>query len=104
MLNITKNNFEEEVMSSDIPVVVDFSATWCGPCRMLAPVLDELSAEYRDRIRFVKTDIDYEPELAARFGVAAVPTLIFLKNGEVREKTVGYRKKEEVEDILLELL
>lgn len=104
MLNITKNNFEEEVMSSDIPVVVDFSATWCGPCRMLAPVLDELSAEYRDRIRFVKADIDDEPELAARFGVAAVPTLIFLKNGEVREKTVGYRKKEEVEEILFELL
>lgn len=104
MLNITKNNFEEEVMSSDIPVVVDFSATWCGPCRMLAPVLYELSAEYRDRIRFVKADIDNEPELAARFGVAAVPTLIFLKKGEVKEKTVGYRKKEEVEEILLELL
>ena len=104
MLNITKNNFEEEIMSSDIPVVVDFSATWCGPCRMLAPVLDELSAEYRDRIRFVKADIDDEPELTARFGVAAVPTLIFLKNGEVREKTVGYRKKEEVEEILFELL
>ena len=100
MLNITKNNFDEEVISSDIPVVIDFTATWCGPCRMLTPVLQALSVEYRDKVRFCKVNIDDEPELAARFGVAAVPTLVFLKYGELRETAVGYREKDQIIDII----
>lgn len=100
MLNITKNNFDEEVISSDIPVVIDFTATWCGPCRMLTPVLQELSVAYRDKVRFCKVNIDDEPELAARFGVAAVPMLVFLKKGELRETAVGYREKDQIIDIL----
>ena len=104
MLNITKSNFEKEVISSEIPVVLDFWATWCGPCKMLSPVLDELAAEYSDRARFCKVNVDDEPELSARFGIANVPTLIFLKNGEILKKTVGYREKDELEGMLKELL
>ena len=104
MLNITKSNFEKEVVASEIPVVLDFWATWCGPCKMLSPVLDELAAEYSDRVRFCKVNVDDEPELSARFGIASVPTLIFLKNGEILKKTVGYREKDELEGMLKELL
>ena len=100
MLNITKNNFEEEVLSSEVPVVLDFWAVWCGPCKMLSPVFEELAAEYRDRARFCKVNVDDEPELSARFGIASIPTLLFFKNGEIREKTVGYREKDELEEIL----
>ena len=104
MLNITKSNFEKEVISSEIPVVLDFWATWCGPCKMLSPVLDELAAAYSDRVRFCKVNVDDEPELPARFGIASIPTLIFFKNGEILKKTVGYREKDELEETLKELL
>lgn len=104
MLNITKSNFEKEVISSEIPVVLDFWATWCGPCKMLSPVLDELAAEYSDRARFCKVNVDDELELSARFGIASIPTLIFFKNGEILKKTVGYREKDELEEMLKELL
>lgn len=104
MLNITKSNFEKEVIFSEIPVVLDFWAMWCGPCKMLSPVLDELAAEYSDRARFCKVNVDDEPELAARFGIASIPTLIFFKNGEILKKTVGYREKDELEETLKELL
>lgn len=104
MLNITKSNFEKEVVASEIPVVLDFWATLCGPCKMLSPVLDELAAEYSDRVRFCKVNVDDDPELSARFGIASVPTLIFFKNGEILKKTVGYREKDELEGMLKELL
>ena len=104
MRNITKSNFEKEVVASEIPVVLDFWATWCGPCKMLSPVLDELAAEYSDRVRFCKVNVDDEPELSARFGIASVTTLIFFKNGEILKKTVGYREKDELEETLKELL
>ena len=104
MLNITKSNFEKEVISSEIPVVLDFWATWCGPGRMLSPVLDDLAAEYRDRVRFCKVNVDDEPELSARFGIASIPTLIFFKNGEAQKRAVGYREKDELEETLKELL
>lgn len=104
MLNITKSNFEKEVVASEIPVVLDFWATWCGPCKMLSPVLDELAAAYSDRVRFCKVNVDDEPELAAHFGIASIPTLIFFKNGEILKKTVGYREKDELEETLKELL
>ena len=105
MLNITKSNFEKEVIFSEIPVVLDFWATWCGPCKMLlSPVLDELAVEYNNRARFCKVNVDDEPELSARFGIASIPTLIFFKNGEILKKTVGYREKDELEETLKELL
>ena len=104
MLNITKSIFEKEVISSEIPVVLDFWATWCGPCKMLSPILDELAAEYSDRARICKVNVDDEPELSARFGIASIPTLIFFRNGEILKKTVGYREKDELEEMLKELL
>ena len=104
MLNITKSNFEKEVIFSEIPVVLDFWAMWCGPCKMLSPVLDELAAKYSDRARFCKVNVDDEPELSARFGIASIPTLIFFKNGEILKKTVGYREKDEIEKMLKKFL
>ena len=104
MLNITKASFDKEVMSSDIPVVLDFWAEWCGPCRMLSPVLEDLAAEYGDRVLFCKINVDDEPELAARFGIASIPTLLFFKNSAISKKSVGYRDKGELEKILRELL
>ena len=103
-ITITSENFEEEVLKSDKPVLVDFWAAWCGPCKMLSPVLDELAAEYSDRARFCKVNVDDELELSARFGIASIPTLIFFKNGEILKKTVGYREKDELEETLKELL
>ena len=104
MLNITKDSFEKEVMSSEIPVVLDFWATWCGPCRMLAPVLDELAEKYDGKVRFGKVNVDDEPLLASRFGIASIPTLIFFKNGKIQKQTVGYRKKKELDEILRDLI
>lgn len=104
MLNITKASFDKEVMSSDIPVVLDFWAEWCGPCRMLSPVLEDLATEYGDRVLFCKINVDDEPELAARFGIASIPTLLFFKNSAISKKFVGYRDKGELEKILRELL
>ena len=104
MLNITKDSFEKEVMSSEIPVVLDFWATWCGPCRMLAPVLDELAEKYDGKVRFGKVNVDDEPLLASRFGIASIPTLIFFKNGKIQKQTVGYREQKELDEILRDLI
>ena len=99
MLNITKNNFDE-VLSSELPVVLDFWAPWCGPCRLLSPILDELAAEYRDKIRFYKVNVDEETELAARFHIASIPTLVFFRNGEVQDTCVGFREKDRLVEAL----
>ena len=101
-LILNNNNFDETIKNG--VVLVDFWATWCGPCKMLSPVLDELAAEYSDRARFCKVNVEDEPELSARFGIASIPTLIFFKNGEILKKTVGYREKDELEETLKELL
>ena len=103
-MKITNENFEKEVLQADKTVLADFYADWCGPCKMLSPVLDELAAAYSDRVRFCKVNVDDEPELSARFGIASIPTLIFFKNGEILKKTVGYREKDELEETLKELL
>ena len=100
--HIKTSEFDSFIAAGD--VLVDFWATWCGPCKMLSPVLDELAAEYSDRARFCKVNVDDEPELSARFGIASIPTLIFFKNGETLKKTVGYREKDELEGMLKELL
>ena len=85
---INKNNFEQEVMKSDRPVLLDFYATWCGPCRMLSPIVDKIAAEHSD-IKVCKINVDDEEELAMRFEVMSIPTLVVIKNGEVVNRSVG---------------
>ena len=99
VITITKENFEQEVINSEQPVLVDFWASWCGPCKMLAPVIDEIAGEVRDA-KVGKVNVDEQGELAARFGVMRIPNLIVFKNGEVAAKTVGVQPKQAVLDML----
>ena len=100
-LNVTKNNFQEEVMESQKTVLVDFWASWCGPCRILSPVIDEIAQERPD-LKVVKVNIDEEPELAERFSVMTIPTLFVIKNGEVVNQSSGARPKQQVLALLQE--
>jgi len=88
ILKITKENFESEVLNSETPVMVDFFATWCGPCKMLSPVVERMADKYGD-VHFYKVDIDEEIDLASRFQVMSVPTLLYMKRGEIVGKSVG---------------
>ena len=96
---ITKDNFENEIVKADKPVLVDFWASWCGPCRMLSPTIDEIAEEHRE-IKVCKINIDDEAELAIRHGVMSVPTLMIFKNGEIAQTAVGVRPKDEILDLL----
>ena len=91
-MNIDKYNFENEVMNSDKPVLLDFWAYWCGPCRMVSPVIDEIAGERSD-IKVGKINVDEQPELARQFGVMSIPTLIVMKNGQIVSKAAGARSK-----------
>src|SRR5262245_36877175 len=93
IITFTDTNFQDEVLKSPVPVLVDFWAEWCGPCKMLGPVLDELASEYEGRIKIGKVNVDDFQGLAAQYGVRAIPTLLVFKNGEVAEQMVGMQSK-----------
>ncbi|MFQ5494617.1 MAG: thioredoxin [Phycisphaerae bacterium] len=94
-LEFSDDNFDEAVLSSDTPVLVDFWAEWCGPCKALAPVIDELATEYKDRVKIGKVDTDANKDVSVRFSVSAIPTVILFNKGEIVEKFVGLRGKKD---------
>ncbi len=93
---ITADNFENEVVKSDLPVLVDFWATWCGPCRMLAPVLEQLAKQYDGKLKVGKVNVDEQMALAVKFRVESIPTLMLFKNGELVKKALGFMEKDEL--------
>ena len=98
-IDVTSENFKQEVLQSDKPVLVDFWAPWCGPCRMQGPVLDEIAAE-TDAIKIGKVNVDEEQMLALKFGITSIPTLMLFKDGKEADKLVGLRSKEELKQLL----
>ena len=97
-IDLTYNDFDSVVMESDKPVLVDFWATWCGPCRMLGPVIAQI-AEEREDIKVCKVNVDDEPELARMFNVMSIPTVLVFKNGELKERSVGFKPKQQILDL-----
>ena len=97
-ITVTKDNFEREVLQAAQTVLVDFFATWCGPCKMIAPIVKELADEGKAKV--CKIDVDEQPELAIRFGVDSIPTLLIFKNGALVNRAVGYRSKDQLEALL----
>ena len=97
---VDDSNFDQMVLQAETPVLVDFWATWCGPCRMVAPVVEELAKEYEGRVRFAKVDVDQNPKTASRYGIMSIPTLLLFKKGEPISNIVGFRPKAELKQSL----
>ena len=102
VIEVTSKNFDKEVIESKIPVIVDFNATWCGPCRMLKPVLDELSEETKD-YKIVSIDVDDNQDLAKEYGVLSIPCLVVLKDGKEIKRSVGFIPKDNIQDMMEEI-
>lgn len=95
-LEITKNIFTDEVMNSDMPVLLDFWATWCGPCRMISPIVKELAEEYSGKLKVGKVNVDEEAELASTFGITSIPTIVLIKNGKTVNSSIGFMTKDQL--------
>lgn len=99
IINLTKDSYHNEVMKTEKVVVIDFWATWCGPCKMMAPVVEEVAKDYPD-VKVCKVNVDEEPELSNAFKIVSIPTIVVIKNGEIIDSVVGYRPKEDIEKII----
>lgn len=99
IINLTKYSYHNEVMETEKVVVIDFWATWCGPCKMMAPVVEEVAKNYPD-VKVCKVNVDEEPELSNAFKIVSIPTIVVIKNGEIIDSVVGYRPKEDIEKII----
>lgn len=97
-ITITDDNFESEVINSDLPVVVDFWAEWCGPCRMIAPIMEEFAETYNGKVKIGKLDVDTNPQTAVKFGVRSIPTVLFFKKGELVDTVIGAVPKTQFEE------
>ncbi len=98
--NVGEKEFKATVLDSQKPVLVDFWAVWCGPCRMVAPIIDELSEEYKDRVEFAKVNVDEAPMIASTYSVMSIPTIIVFKGGKPADQIVGYRPKKDIQKVL----
>ncbi|MCI5620127.1 MAG: thioredoxin [Lachnospiraceae bacterium] len=99
-LKITTQNFDEEVLASEQPVLIDFWAPWCGPCQMMGPVIEEIANEYAGKVKVGKVNVDEEPELAQQFRIMSIPAIMLFKNGKVEKQLVGARPKADIEEML----
>jgi thioredoxin 1 len=104
ILQVSDDNFEEEIIKADLPALVDFWAEWCGPCRMVGPIVEELAKEYEGKIKVAKMDVDKNRQTPAKFGIRNIPTLIFFKNGEVAQTIIGAQPKGNLEEELKKLI
>ena len=100
IVNLSSENFEQEVLKAETPVLVDFWAEWCGPCKMLAPVLDELAQEYGAKLKVGKVNIDHDQQLSVQYGIQSIPTLLIFKDGQVKEQHIGMKSKSVLKDAL----
>ena len=96
LIHVTDANFQQEVLDSELPVVVDFSATWCGPCKQLKPIVEELAAQYEGKVKIAHVDVDEARQAAMKYGVMSVPTVLYLKGGQVRDSQIGVLAKEKM--------
>jgi thioredoxin 1 len=103
-MSLTNENFEAEVLSSPVPVLIDFWADWCGPCKMIGPFIDQLAAEYQGRLKVGKVNVDEQGELAGRHGVVSIPTLVVYKDGSLVQQQVGAAPKQQIESLFKDLV
>ena len=103
-IKLTKDNFDAEDSNANIPVLVDFWATWCGPCRMIAPVIESIAEKFDGRIKVGKVNVDEEPEISLEYNIASIPTVMIFKNGEEVSKSIGYSDEAEIEQLVLQAI
>ena len=100
IVHVNQESFQKTVIDSQKPVLVDFWAEWCGPCKMVAPIIDELAGEYKDKAGFAKINVDQNPQLASQFGVMSIPTIMIFKNGKPEQQVIGYKSKNDLKKLI----